>query len=118
MISMQTFAAVLAIAMVGLILWLIRRDRLPVSHSIWWLSVSLIIALFGLVPGFLNALARAVGVAYPPSLLFVLGILTLLVKLLIEDLEVSTHRRRLLRLAQKTAMLEQEIEALKKKIDN
>jgi hypothetical protein len=115
MISLQVFAAVLAIGLVVLVLWLIRRDRLPISHSIWWLSISILIAMFGLFPELLNTLARIVGVDYPPSLLFILGILTLFFKVLIEDLELSTTRRRLLRLAQRTAILEQELNALKEK---
>jgi len=114
-ISLQVFAAVLAIGLVVLVLWLIRRDRLPISHSIWWLSISILIAMFGLFPELLNTLARIVGVDYPPSLLFILGILTLFFKVLIEDLELSTTRRRLLRLAQRTAILEQELNALKEK---
>ncbi|MDT8451035.1 MAG: DUF2304 domain-containing protein [Wenzhouxiangellaceae bacterium] len=118
MISLQLFAELLAVTMVVLILWLIRRDRLPIVHSIWWLTVSFMIAVFGLFPGVIDNLARTVGIAYPPSLLFMLGILTLFVKVLIEDLEVSTNRRRLLRLAQKTAMLEQELERLKEQFEN
>lgn len=115
--TLSLFAEILAVLMVVLILWLIRRDRLPISHSIWWLTVSALIGVLGLFPGLLDRVASWVGVAYPPSLLFILAILTLLIKVLLEDLEVSTNRRRLLRLAQKTAMLEAEIRALRRDID-
>lgn len=117
MIPLQVFAGALAAAMVVLILWMIRRDRLPVSHSLWWLTVSAMIALFGLAPKLLDALARMVGIAYAPSLLFVLAILTLLIKVLLEDLELTTNRRRLLRLAQKTAILEEEVRQLRERIE-
>ncbi|TVS10738.1 MAG: DUF2304 family protein, partial [Wenzhouxiangella sp.] len=50
---------------------------------------------------------------YPPSLLFIVAILVLLIKLLLEDVDVSHDRRRLLRLAQKVALLEEEIGRLK-----
>lgn len=117
MIPLQVFAGVLGAAMAALILWMIRRDRLPVSHSLWWLTVSALIALFGLIPGLLDALARMVGITYAPSLLFVLAILTLLIKVLLEDLELTTNRRRLLRLAQKTAILEEEVRQLRDRMD-
>lgn len=117
MISLALFAQILAVAMVVMILWLIRRDRLPIGHSLWWLAVSIMIAAFGIFPGLIDSLARKVGISYPPSLLFTLAILTLVIKVLIEDLEVSSNRRRLLRLAQKTAMLEAELEQLKKKVE-
>lgn len=113
MIPLQIFAGGLGVTMAALILWMIRRDRLPVSHSLWWLTVSAMIALFGLMPGLLDTLAGMVGIAYAPSLLFVLAILTLLIKVLLEDLELTTNRRRLLRLAQKTAILEEEVRQLR-----
>ncbi|MBS3746544.1 MAG: DUF2304 domain-containing protein [Wenzhouxiangellaceae bacterium] len=114
---MQLFAEFLALVVIVLIVWLIRRDRLPISHAIWWLAVAAIIALLGFFPNLLDALARAVGISYPPSLLFILAILTLLIKVLLEDLEVSTNRRRLLRLAQKTSILEEEIRQLQRRLD-
>jgi hypothetical protein len=114
--SMTLFAELLAVAMAFLILWMIRRDRLPVSHSLWWLSVSVLIAIFGFFPSLLDKIAAFVGIAYPPSLLFIVAILTLLIKVLLEDLEVSTNRRRLLKLAQKTAVLEEEIHALRERV--
>ncbi|MBL39612.1 MAG: hypothetical protein CMP07_14525 [Xanthomonadales bacterium] len=117
MIPLQVFAGALGIAMAALIVWMIRRDRLPVSHSLWWLTVSVLIALFGLAPGLLDALASTVGVAYAPSLLFVLAILTLLIKVLLEDLELTTNRRRLLRLAQKTAILEEQVRQLRERME-
>lgn len=110
MISLSLFAASVALGIGLLILWLIRRDRLPISHSIWWLAIAVMIGVFGFEPNLIDRMAHAVGVDYPPSLLFTLAILVLLLKALHEDLEVSTTRRRLLRLAQKVAMLEQELE--------
>lgn len=71
------------------------------------------IGLLGLFPRLIDEAAGWVGVAYPPSLLFIVAILVLLIKVLLEDVEGSHDRRRLLRLAQKVAMLEEEIERLK-----
>ena len=118
MITMQLFAEILALSVIVLIIWLIRRDRLPISHAIWWLSVASIIAVLGFFPGLIDTVAGVVGIRYPPSLLFILAILTLLIKVLLEDLEVSTNRRRLLRLAQKTAILEEEIRQLRQRLDD
>ena len=114
---MQLFAEILALAVIVLIIWLIRRDRLPISHAIWWLSVAVTIAVLGFFPGLIDAVAGFVGIRYPPSLLFILAILTLLIKVLLEDLEVSTNRRRLLRLAQKTAILQEEVRRMREQID-
>ncbi|MDT8438934.1 MAG: DUF2304 domain-containing protein [Wenzhouxiangellaceae bacterium] len=110
MITLPGFAALLALIVIGLILWLIRSDRLPISHALWWLGIAGVVGILGLKPRLIDDAARLVGVDYPPALLFTLAILVLVVKALHEDLEVSTTRRRLLRLAQKVAMLEAQLE--------
>ncbi len=111
--SLGMFSAALAGAVVVAIFWLLRRDRLPVMHSLWWLVVAGLIAILGFFPGLIDIAAAQVGVDYAPSLLFIVAILVLLIKLLLEDVDVSHDRRRLLRLAQKVALLEEEISRLK-----
>lgn len=111
--SLNGFSAVLAALVLAAIFWLLRRDRLPVMHALWWLVVAALIAVLGLFPRLIDQAAALVGVAYPPSLLFVVAILVLLVKLLLEDVDVSRDRQRLLRLGQQVAMLQEELERLK-----
>lgn len=116
--TFQIFVGLLALAVVIMILWLIRHERLPINRSLWWIAVALVIGVFGLFPQLVDQLAQLVGVNYPPALLFTLAILTLLIKLLLEDMEVAAQQRRILRLAQKTAILEEKIRELKEKLDN
>lgn len=111
--SLNGFSAVLAALVLAAIFWLLRRDRLPVMHALWWLVVAALIAVLGLFPRLIDQAAALVGVTYPPSLLFVVAILVLLVKLLLEDVDVSRDRQRLLRLGQQVAMLQEELERLK-----
>lgn len=116
--TLQIFVSLLALAVVVLILWLIRHERMPIKRSLWWLAVAVVIGIFGLFPQLLDQSARLVGISYPPALLFTLAILTLLIKLLIEDMEVSAQQHRILRLAQKTAVLEERIRELQEQLDN
>ena len=110
--SLSAFSAILAGVVVLAIFWLLRRDRLPVMHSVWWLCVAALIGVLGLFPRTIDVAAKWVGVAYSPSLLFITAILVILIKVLLEDVDVSRDRRRLLRLAQKVAMLEERLEKL------
>lgn len=110
--SLAAFSAILAGLVVLAIFWLLRSDRLPVMHSVWWLCVAAIIGFLGLFPRAIDVAAAWVGVAYSPSLLFITAILVLLIKVLLEDVDVSRDRRRLLRVAQKVAMLEERLEQL------
>lgn len=114
--NFQIFNGLLALAVVVLIFWLIRHERLPVRRSLWWLAIAIAIGAFGLFPQLLDQTASLVGIAYPPALLFTVAILTLLIKLLLEDMEVSAQQRRILRLAQKTAILEDAVRELQEKL--
>lgn len=116
--TLQIFVGLLALGVVILILWLIRHERMPVNRSLWWLAVAVVIGIFGLFPQLLDQSARLVGISYPPALLFTLAILTLLIKLLLEDMEVSAQQRRILRLAQKTAVLEDRVRELQEQLDD
>ena len=89
-----------------MIFLLIRRDRLVVMHSVWWLGIALMIVVLALFPELVDLGAKAVGITYPPSLLFMSAILILVIKLLLSDIDRSHDRRRLLLLAQKVSMLE------------
>lgn len=91
------------------ILYLVRRDHLRIRYSIWWLGVATVSLVLGLFPESINWLGRVFGVAYPPTLLFVVGIAALLVKILTMDIEHSRQERSLRRLAQRIAMYEAEI---------
>lgn len=111
--SLNWFSVSLAAVVVVAIFWLLRRDRLPIMHSLWWLLVAALIALLGIFPRLIDQAAAMVGVAYPPALLFVVAILVLLLKVLLDDVDASRDRQNLLRLAQKVAILEEELERLK-----
>lgn len=113
MIPLSVFSLLVALAMVLAIFWLLRRDRLPIMHSLWWLGVAGLILLLGLNLQLIDNAAAWVGVSYPPSLLFFAAILVLFIKVLLEDVEVSHDRRRILDLVQKVAMLEEQVNQLK-----
>jgi hypothetical protein len=108
--SYQLTSAILGLLIASTILWLIRRDHLHSRHALWWLPVALIVVLLGIFPKIIDLFALQVGVNYPPTLLFILGIGMILIKVLLMDLHQSQLERKLRRLAQKLAILEGEKE--------
>jgi len=96
-----------------LILLLIRRDRLHVSYGALWILVALGFALLGFVPGVLDRVAIVLGIGYPPVLGLSLGIILLVIKILIMDIDHSHARMRQQRLAQRLSFLEEELFSLK-----
>ncbi len=91
---------------------LIRRDHLHVRYSIWWLCVAAVVALFGVFPQVNDTLARMLGIAYPPILPVIAGVLLLLSRLFLSDIDSSRRTVQLTRIVQQLGILERRIDAL------
>jgi hypothetical protein len=108
MISYHLTSAILGIAFATIVILLVRRDHLRIRYSVWWLFIAAVALLLGLFPGLVDRLGGLLGVAYPPTLLLVLGIAALLIKMLYMDIEHSRLERNLRRLTQRIAIYETE----------
>ena len=106
--SYQLNTTNLGFLLAGTILWLIRRDHLHSRHALWWLLVALLVMLLGIFPTTIDWLDIHLGVNYPPTLLFVLGIGMILIKVITIDLHQTNLERKIRRLAQRLAILEGE----------
>jgi uncharacterized protein DUF2304 len=96
-----------------LVIWLIRAGRLREKYALLWLFTCIVIILLAASRRLLETTAIAVGIYYPPSLLFLLGLLFLLLvnigyAVSLSRLSVSSHK-----LAQEVALLKQELEEAK-----
>lgn len=98
----------IGISIAGTILYLIRRDHLHSHHAAWWLAVAMGIVILGLYPKSIDYLAGKLGIHYPPNLLFLFGIIMILVKVLAIDIHQSQLERKIRRLTQRLAILEEE----------
>ncbi len=99
---------VTGIALAIAILYLVRRDHLYIRQGLFWIVVALISLGFAIWPRAIDTLGALLGIAYPPTLLFLGAILTLVVKALFADISVTKLRRDLRRLNQRIALLEAE----------
>lgn len=106
--SYHSTSAILGLALAMIILWLIRRDLLHSRHALWWLLVALMVVLLGVFPRLIDKMALYVGVNYPPTLLFLLGMGMILIKVISIDVHQSQLERKVRRLAQRLAMIEGE----------
>ncbi len=108
--KLQITTAILGLGIALTIIYLVRRDHLHTRHVGWWLFNAVLIAVLGFFPGVVDILAGYLRVGYPPSLLFLLGIILLLVKMLSMDIQQSRQERHLRRLTQRLALLEAELQ--------
>jgi hypothetical protein len=108
-IRVSIFAAVAALVLLVVILELVRSRRLQERYALLWVMTAVVLLVFALWRDGLNVLARTVGIAYPPSALFLMGALFILVVLLHYSTVISELAERNLMLAQRIALLEQKL---------
>ncbi|GJM05915.1 MAG: hypothetical protein DHS20C09_19110 [marine bacterium B5-7] len=89
---------------------MIRKDHLHPRKALWWIAVSIAIALLGLFPKTTDWVAGKLGVDYPPTILFVVAFLALLIKLLRLDIARTREQQTVLILSQRVSILEKRLE--------
>jgi len=87
------------------ILEMVRRRKLREEYSILWLFGSAMILVLSLKQGWLVVLAHAVGIAYPPSFLFLVGILFILLILIHFSIAISKLHQMNKKMAQEIALM-------------
>jgi hypothetical protein len=101
-------AAIAALALLAVIFELIRSRRLHERYAILWLVTGTTILALAIWRQALHSFADLVGIAYPPSALFILALLFILIVLLHYSTVISKLADQNRILAQRLALLEQE----------
>ena len=92
------------------IFWLIRRNALYLSYSLFWFAIAIVILILGLFPQLNIKIASYLGVSYYPILPVTFAILILFVKCLKQDIELSEKERKIRRLIQELSIAKAEIQ--------
>ncbi len=108
-LRISIFAAIGSLLLLAVIFELIRSRRLQERYALLWLLTAFVIFVFAIWRDGLNVLAGAVGIAYPPSALFVMASFFILVVLLHYSTVISELSERNVSLAQRIALLEQKV---------
>lgn len=109
-LRVSIFASVVSLVLLIVIFELMRSRRLRERYALLWLLTAAVMLALSLWRGGLNTIADAFGIAYPPSALFVLGALFVLLVLLHYSTVISKLSDQNIILAQRVALLENEIE--------
>lgn len=106
---------VFGLSVAVLLLYLVRKDHLHVSHSLGWTVAILLFASLGFAPSIFDRLASFLGIKYAPVLGLSLAIGALVIKALMSDLESTKLKVSQQRLIQKVSLLEADLQKLSKK---
>jgi hypothetical protein len=102
-------AAVVSLIFLLVIFELIRSRRLQERYALLWLITGGVILILSVWRDALRLVAEQIGIAYPPSALFVLGFFFILVVLLHYSTVISELSERNVRLAQDLALVEERL---------
>jgi hypothetical protein len=105
-LRVSVVASIAAVLLLVVILELIRSRRLQERYALLWLLTGGVILVLAAWRDALGLLADLVGIAYPPSALFVLSALFILVVLLHYSTVISRLSEQNTILAQRLALLE------------
>ena len=100
------------------ILELVRRRRLREEYSLLWLATAVVMLVVGVWRELLYSLAAAVGIHYPPNLLFLLAALFLLFIQLYLSTVITKLTQENKEIAQQVALLRYEVERLRGEQDH
>ena len=108
---LQIAAVAVCLMLIIFVVEAVRRRQLNARYAILWLGAGMVLLGLSIYRPLLDWIARAFGVSYPPSLLFLVAFLFLLVIVLHYSLVISSHRDSIRRLTQSVALLERALEA-------
>jgi hypothetical protein len=103
-------------ALLLFVLELVRRRQLLERYALLWLFSGGVVLLLGAWTGLLQDIADVAGIAYPPSALFGVAFLFVLVLLLHFSVAVSKLTDQTKVLAQRLALLEQEMRDSRRRV--
>jgi hypothetical protein len=104
---LQLVAIIGTLVLFVLVLELVRRRRLLERYALVWLGSAFVLLALGVWKGLLSIISDAIGIAYPPSALFVIAFGFVLLLLLHFSIAVSRLTDQTKVLAQRLALLEQ-----------
>ena len=108
------------IAFTGVILYLLIVRKISEKNSVVWLLGAISILAISAIPQIVDKIASALGIYYPPTLLFLVSTLVLLLCILYYSMQISTLQEKIKKLAQQDAvnklLLDKKLDELEKMI--
>jgi hypothetical protein len=107
-VRLGLLVAAVALAQMLFIARLVRRRQLREKYAMLWMTVGAVVVAITLIRGPIDRMAKALGVTYPPSILFLIGIMFLLTVVAHLSWEVSRLEEKTRRLAEEVALMQVE----------
>ncbi|TYP70099.1 DUF2304 domain-containing protein [Paenibacillus methanolicus] len=109
---LRWFVLLCGLSFSGIIIRLLLRHKISARNSVVWLLSAAIILGLSAYPSWFNHLAWMLGINYPPTLLFLLSTLVLLVMVLHLSIQLSIMNEKIRQMAQHIAISDLEQQEL------
>lgn len=87
----------------------VKRSKLSIKESFWWMIGSFLALILSLFPGIVNYVAKIFGVSYPPTILFVFCILFLIYMIFRNSTRIAEQQEKITELVQQVALLKEKV---------
>lgn len=115
--STRVYVFILGLAVLGVVINMVRTRKLQERYAMLWLLAGAGVVIAPLVIHWIDRIAYALGFDYPPALLLMLAVIALMLIILQLSLTISRNADHLKVLTQEMALLRNEIDILKKKLN-
>ena len=105
-----------AFVLFGMIVWLIKNNKMEIKYSIIWLGFSFTMIVFSIWPQLVFILGDITRVINPVNFVFLTQIIFILLILLSVSAVISGFSKKIKRLAETNALLEKRIRRLEEKL--
>jgi len=103
----QIFSIIGSVVLLGMIINFIRLGILKEKYSVLWIACSIAILILSIRKGILDYVALSLGVAYPPSLLFLVAFMFILLISLHFSVVISIFHEKNKALSQELTLLKE-----------
>lgn len=104
-VRLELVIAAVALTYLLFIARLVRRRQLREKYALLWMGVGATVVLLSFTRGLMDRAAQALGIGYPPSILFLLAVMFLLAVAAHLSWEVSRLEEKTRRLAEEIALM-------------
>jgi hypothetical protein len=108
--KIQIISIIASLFIFVVVINLVRRRKLKTEYSLIWLTVSIIFIIFSFWRTGIDKLATLFGIAYAPSVLFIILLIGIIILLIEFSMIISKQAERIKVLVQEMALLKHEME--------
>ncbi len=101
----NTIFILISILVMLFIILSVKKSTLSIKESFYWFVSTILMLILSIFPGIIDWLAKIIGVSYPPSLLFVLCIIFLVLMIFRCSKKIADQNEKIRYLIQEVSIL-------------